>query len=266
MKAAAPRTRPPEGAEIHQAFAELMAIQEGGACEDLLQYRSFIAARQYRHLFELLRAFVPRGGEVLDWGCGNGHFSFVAERLGYRMSGYAFEDFCLRPLLSDFDFVRGSEDSPVALPYADGRFAAVASVGVLEHVRETDGDEEGSLREIRRVLRPGGTFLCVHFPNRYSWIDALSSRTPGKYHHLYRYDRRDIERLCRRSGLEPVEIRRYGVLPRNLSHRFPREVRHSRGCAAAWDALDRLLEYPLSHVCQNYLFVARKPDATEVKG
>lgn len=261
MRTAPPGSRAASGSEVDRAFAELMALQETGACRDLLQYRSFIAARQYRQLFDLLRGFVPRGGEVLDWGCGNGHFSFVAERLGYRMSGYAFEDFCLRSHLADFEFRMGTADSPVALPYPDGRFDAVASVGVLEHVRETDGDEVGSLREIRRVLRPGGVFLCVHFPNRYSWIDALSAAIPGKHHHLYRYTRADVERMCRESGLELVAARRYGVLPRNLSHRLPEAVRRSRAWASAWDAVDRSLEVPLSPISQNYLFVARRPEA-----
>jgi SAM-dependent methyltransferase len=41
-----------------------------------------------------------------------------------------------------------------ALPYADGSFDAVVCVSVIEHV-PGDGDAE-AMREMRRVLRPGG--------------------------------------------------------------------------------------------------------------
>jgi SAM-dependent methyltransferase len=100
----------------------------------------------------------------------------------------------------------------VTLPFEDGAFDAVASAGVLEHVRETGGDELASLREINRVLEPGGTFPCFHFPNRYSWIDMVAGQpmpttTPTVY------TTGDIASLVKAADMRLLETRSYGFLP-----------------------------------------------------
>jgi Methyltransferase domain len=67
---------------------------------------------------------------------------------------------------------------PGSVNKASGRsFEAVISASVLEHVRETGGNEEANLREIFRILKPG--------------------------------------ELCRQTGYELLEMQRYGALPRN---------------------------------------------------
>jgi hypothetical protein len=121
--------------------------------------------------------------------------------------------------------------------------------------------EQASLLEIARVLRPGGCFLCYHFPNRASAIEAAAGLLPGCHHHAWRYTRGDIRDLCAGAGLELVSAERYGLLPRNALHRLPRPLRRSPAVAAAWDGADRVLERVLSPIAQNHLFVARKPAA-----
>jgi SAM-dependent methyltransferase len=222
-------------------------------------------AHQYRRLYELVARHLPEGASVLDWGCGNGHVSYGLHRLGYRVSGYSFEDFGLRRYLGeDYHFERGTPEDPSRLPFEDESFDGVMSVGVLEHVRETGGHEVASLQEIARVLKPGGAFLCYHFPNRYSLIETMSRRIPSKHSHPFRYTQGDIESLCRCSGLDLVETRRYGALPRNFWHRSPASIGDSPWIVRTWDALDTGLGAVLSPWCQNYLFVARKPTATGV--
>jgi SAM-dependent methyltransferase len=239
---------------------ELAAHARRGEPE-LLQFGSLLAAHQYRPLYRLWRAHVPAGAEVLDWGAGNGHFSYFLLRAGYRATGFSFMPFLYERWLppGPYTFVPGSEREPVRLPFADASFDAVASIGVLEHVRETGGNEPASLAEIARVLRPGGTFVCWHFPNQWSWIDRLARQVPGKHRHHWRYTRTDIRRLVAGAGLQLVTTRRYAVLPRNTVHRLLGPARDSRWAAELWDALDGALAVPFGAIAQNHGFVARKP-------
>src|SRR6266852_5695308 len=71
---------------------ELIGLQRREPQLGLDLFQSLVSARQYRALYRLLQRFVPPGATVLDWGCGNGHFSYVLDRLGYRAHGYSFGD------------------------------------------------------------------------------------------------------------------------------------------------------------------------------
>lgn len=243
-----------------QTFHELAAFwQNDPACHALLQFRRQVTAYQYQRLYELVDRYLARGCKVLDWGCGNGHVSYGLWRRGYQVSGFSFEDFGLhRHLGPSYEFREGSEEDPSGLPFETASFDGVMSVGVLEHVRETGGTELASLHEIVRVLKPGGTFICYHFPNEYSLIEAMSRRRPSSHSHQFRYTRHDIEQLCIQTGLDLVEIKRYGALPRNMWHRTPRALGDSMAAVAGWNALDGLLGAVLPRWTQNYLFVGRK--------
>ncbi|MDL5046299.1 methyltransferase domain-containing protein [Oscillatoria amoena NRMC-F 0135] len=146
----------------------------------------------------------------------------------------------------------------MTLPFESETFDCVSSVGVLEHVRETGGNEVGSMREIHRVLVKGGLFICYHFPNRHSYIEKLNARIPSQHHHTYKYTRQDIEKFCDETGFDLLESRRYGFIPRNSWNRLPRFVRHSRFISKGVNSLDAILGSVFSRFCQNHYFVACK--------
>lgn len=233
---------------------------------DLLQFRSRIGAHQYLRLYALVSAYVKPGSQVLDWGVGNGHCSYYLVRAGYRATGFSLDPFGFEGWLpAEYRCVSSDRADPKRLPFDTASFDAVLSVGVLEHVRETGGTERASLAEITRVLRPGAVFICYHLPSRHSVIERLAGRLPSKYHHAYRFTAREIEALVAGAGLELLELRRYGLLPRNALAQAPRPLRDSRALARGWDLLDAGLGHVLSRICQNYCFVARKPNAPPLR-
>lgn len=243
-----------------EVLMELLKAEQA-ANSSLLQLGSLTAARQYRRAHQLVTRYVSPGSRVLDWGSGNGHFSYFLVRAGYQVSGFGFEPrppVCTGFSTTQYEYQQGALHDPRTIPFSDERFDAVLSVGVLEHVRETGGDELASLREIYRVLKPGGIFLCFHLPNRYSWIEPLSRRA-GRHYHRFRYTAREARVLADATGFKVLELRRYGSLPRNLwGSSQLRTAGNCRALARMYDALDGVLSLALSPICQNYLFIGWK--------
>jgi len=111
----------------------------------------------------LLRVLDPRPGErVLEVGPGTGYYTLpVAERLGPdgRLELFDLQqemlDHTLRragPLAARMHATQGDARS---LPYPDASFDAAYLVTVLGEIP----DQEAALRELRRVLKPGGRLV-----------------------------------------------------------------------------------------------------------
>ena len=97
-------------------------------------------------------AVVRRGDRVLDTCCGTGDLALADERAGGRVVGLDFSGRMLeraRRKSGSVEWVRGDL---LELPFEDASFDA-ATVGF--GVRNV-ADLERSLRQLRRVLRPGG--------------------------------------------------------------------------------------------------------------
>ncbi|MGF1460498.1 MAG: methyltransferase domain-containing protein [Leptolyngbyaceae cyanobacterium] len=247
----------------HQRIIQTL-VEDYGQTQECLQFATYISAYQYLKLYRLLEKYAPVADtvKVLDWGTGSGHFSYFLAQAGYQASGFGFSS---RPLTcqnlaeSNYAYHQGSPKDPTTLPFAEAVFDVVVSVGVLEHVRETGGDELSSLKEIYRVLKPGGHFLCFHFPNRYSWIEFLA-RFTNRFSHPYLFTSTDIRALAEATPFQLLEVDRYALLPRNiwqatvLSHR-----RWGPIAASTYNWLDWAAGKLLPYICQNYYFVTRKP-------
>jgi SAM-dependent methyltransferase len=243
---------------------ELRAASAAAPTGELSQFGSRLTARQYRVPWALTAALVRPPSDVLDWGCGDGHFSYFLLRSGHRVTSYSLQHppfvlSCLsRELRERSRYVQGRPDEPTRLPFEDESFDAVASVGVLEHVRETGGTEAGSLREIRRVLRPQGRFLCFHLPNRYSAVE-WGARFVGRGHHVYRYSSGEIRALIEDAGLRIEASSAYAFLPRNSWRGLPPALGDSAFAARIVDAADDGLTRIGAAVCQNRFVIAMRP-------
>jgi SAM-dependent methyltransferase len=84
---------------------------------------------------------------------------------------------------------------------------------VLEHVKDPDG----SLDEIRRALRPGGTFYLYNLPNHRAYTERIA-RAFGLYYHGKLpddrvYSLRSARELLERHGFQVRELRRAHMLP-----------------------------------------------------
>jgi len=121
---------------------------------------------------------------VLDVGCGEGQLAraIAAASPGVRVAGVDPTERQIevaRERGGDVDYHVAPAD---ALPFADQTFAAVLACLVFEHIDDVDG----AIREVTRVLRPGGTFLfllnhpLLQTPNS-GWIDDQILDPPEQY-------------------------------------------------------------------------------------
>ncbi len=105
---------------------------------------------------------IEPGSKVLDIGCGNGKTTSALISMGMDVAGLDFSptavDHCVKTFEGKAKFVVAESDD---IPFADRSFDAVTAVHILEHL--DDGQLEGTVKEISRVLVPGGYVFVRSF-------------------------------------------------------------------------------------------------------
>jgi SAM-dependent methyltransferase len=116
----------------------------------------------YQYVFEraLSASSNPRP-LVLDYGCGRGEVVSFGRSRGYQFFGTDRD----APAAERPEFFKPLNGSTIQ--FDDNFFDVVISNQVFEHVQ----DPPAALREIARVLKPGGTFLAL-FPDRSAWFEG----------------------------------------------------------------------------------------------
>jgi ubiquinone/menaquinone biosynthesis C-methylase UbiE len=151
--------------------------------------------RSRERFLDVLLRKLPKGGLVLDAGCGPGsmlhYFGGYGEVVG--VDRYA-------PALA---MARSHFSGPLlqgecgVLPFADGSFTLVASCEVLYHRNVPDVGEV--VREFARVLQPGGSLLLVDS----AYSDCYSSHDVTA-HGARRFTRGELVSSMEAAGLEVV--------------------------------------------------------------
>jgi SAM-dependent methyltransferase len=148
---------------------------------------------------------VPAGGTIADLGCSTGYLleDLKVARPQAQLLGL---DLVAPGLSKAHELVPAARllrADVCVLPMLDDSIDAIVSANLLEHVR----DDQGALREMRRVLRPGGRAVIVvpAAPGTYDYYDRFLG-------HERRYGRGELASKARTAGLEVLEDAHLGVL------------------------------------------------------
>lgn len=163
------------GASAQSLFAKFRALFYGGYLaisgipSTLLGLTQ--ARRQLLHMF--LEGLKP--GKVLEVGCGSGEFLHRMHKLGWEGTGLDFDEKAIEHAKTLYGSSGTFLHSDLTgAKFADNSFDAVTMNHVIEHVP----DPVELLKEVRRVLKPGGKFVAAT-PN-------ISSFGHGKFHDCWR--------------------------------------------------------------------------------
>jgi SAM-dependent methyltransferase len=151
----------------------------------------------------LLARHVPRGGRVVDVGCGNGKFLSVLHDLrpDIGLAGVDIADVGITGL-PDFTFYHGQLEE-VAIEQSS--FDAVYCSNLIEHVP----DPLVFLRKCHEILKPGGMIFGIT-PDHLSLDRYVFGRYWAGYHyprHTFIFNHRNIRAILERAGFEVVQVR-----------------------------------------------------------
>ena len=127
----------------------------------------FAGAEALPRAQRVLLSLVGSGQRVLDVGCGSGFYTTQFRDLGNKMAATDITVEGVRTVVQTGVPVTLS-DVEKGLPFADESFDMVPFIEVVEHLLRPDL----ALREIRRILRPGGLLLLTT-PNYAHWVLRL---------------------------------------------------------------------------------------------
>lgn len=116
-----------------------------------------------------------KGGHLLEVGCGMGYDSLEFLKRGVRVTATDLTPRAVDLARRHFEIagVQAEDvrvENALALSFSDNTFDAVWANGVLH----ATGDTALAIREVRRVLKPGGRAIISHFYRRPSWMYWLS--------------------------------------------------------------------------------------------
>lgn len=142
-----------------------------------------------------LAIHVPKGGAIVDVGCGIGD-TLMGIGEGWTLSGVEYASQSARAARAR---LKGKADIAVgaasALPFASGAAQGAICLEVIEHLE----DDAAALRDIHRILVPGAV-LIASVPYRHWFRQYLPLM--GHFRH---YRRQDFASLLERCGFEVVE-------------------------------------------------------------
>jgi 2-polyprenyl-3-methyl-5-hydroxy-6-metoxy-1,4-benzoquinol methylase len=148
---------------------------------------------------------------TLDIGCGVGEFMLTLREMGFAVEGIDGNREQM-DMVASMGFEGKVADLESGLPYPNESFLLVTCLELIEHIART----EDLLKEIHRILRPGG-YLLLSTPN-FSFLNNrlhyLFGEPPcNEGLHLRYFTKQAFESLLTRTGFRIVQRNSYGVIP-----------------------------------------------------
>ncbi len=189
---------------------------------------SEITLNRYRELLNQFKRY-KKSGNILDVGCGMGHFLEVAREMGWNVYGTEFTqeaiDVCKEKGIRIFQGPLKKEW------FEDIEFDVITSFEVIEHINNPTEDME----IISSILRSKGAFYCTT-PN----FNSIERRLlKSRYNiiqypeHLCYYTKKTLSHLMAKFDLEQLWVRSTGISISRIKQGLTRNYENSNNSTNA---------------------------------
>jgi len=249
---------------VHQRQAGLFRERYDAIYSDRRYETCFHYGRGRLH--DVIDRWIPAPGQgrrLLDVGCGTGHHLARWSGAGYVCSGLDAADEMLAEARGRNPGLCIEKGDVYGLPFGDSSFDVVIAIELLRYLAEVPA----ALREVARVLRPGGQFVATvmspYSMSGYPILNLLTGRfaVPGFVHlKQHFHSRRAIIQMLRQSGLHYEEVCgvAFVTAPQKVAERLaPSMLRRS---LELLEPVDRLLSAlpALADLALHVVFRARR--------
>jgi ubiquinone/menaquinone biosynthesis C-methylase UbiE len=156
-------------------------------------FRRIVASK-----LKAIAAHIPLHGNILEIGCGNGHFSYwLSKSANIVASDFSFEMLKINPVRK-----KAVMDGR-CLGFHDNSFDIVMSSQLLHHV----DDPSCVINEMKRVSKK---HIVIIEPNRNNPLMFLLALTKRSERKAMRFTKGYLERLARQNGFQNIRLFSHG--------------------------------------------------------
>ncbi|QEC67083.1 methyltransferase domain-containing protein [Panacibacter ginsenosidivorans] len=109
---------------------------------------------------EILLQTVPKGGNILDVGCGTGHLTNWLKEKGYHVCGVEPSEEMYQYAVNNFPGIDFKKSISSSLPFNDESFDLVIALEVLRYLE--DEENNATYKEFYRVLKNDARIFVTH--------------------------------------------------------------------------------------------------------
>jgi len=124
--------------------------------DDFSRTRAFVPEELKNWIFQ----YIFSGEKVLDWGCGNGRFYGIFEKIGVDYFGIDVSEKLIEIAKNQYPRAKFQATSSFNLPFPDNFFDKILNIAVFHHIPSKEFRLK-FLKEVKRILKPDGLLILT---------------------------------------------------------------------------------------------------------
>lgn len=186
-------------------------------------FANLAMATPYIYFAGLVKKHLPKNANILDWGAYLGQMTYLLQD-DYKVNAYnPFENELINYWHDTLQIKTRSFDKGFAqfkLDFPANSFDAAISSGVLEHTFEFGVEDTAALRNLSKLLKPGGYLFIWNLPTKNALTEKIAMGRK-RWKHTLRYDLDETLVKLNLTGFDIVAIERDELIYPKLAKLFP---------------------------------------------